>query len=304
LSQASGTTFPIGTTVVTATVTDAAGNSSTKTFNVTVRAPAAAMVNQISAMNGTINGSIQQLDDQNVTLNGGATITGELLVVGTPSTRLNGKPKFGGAVDSTGAVSPSNYTITLNGNANLGKLVRRFDAVVMPTVTAPSNPTGSRSVNKNKASDAIGAWSTLKNLTLNGNVGSVAVPAGVYGNFTANGGSGFVLGVAGATTPSVYHFQNLTLNGNSTFKVVGPVIIVVKNSINVNASMGTSSDPAWLDLRISNGGLTLNGNVEFQGYVTAPAGTVIVNGNSELRGGLVADKLILNGNSELTLLRR
>lgn len=304
LSKASGTIFPIGTTVVTATVADAAGNTATKTFSVTVRAPAAALVNQISGMNGTINGSIQQRTNHGVTLNGGAAITGELLAVGTPATRLNGKPAFGGSVDSTGSTNPSGYTITLNGNARLGKLVRRFDAIAMPIVAAPSNPTGSRSVNVNRSADPIGAWSTLRNLTLNGNVGSVTVPAGVYGNFTANGGSGFTLGVAGATTPSVYHFQNLTLNGNSAFKVVGPVILIVKNGINVNASMGSSANPAWLDLRISNGGLTLNGNVNVDGYVTAPSGTVTINGNSELRGGLVADKLVLNGNSDLTLLRR
>ncbi len=304
LSKASGTLFPIGATVVTASVTDAAGNTTTKTFTVTVRAPAAALVNQITAMNGTINGSIQQRTHYGVTLNGGAKITGELLTVGTPTTRLNGKPDFGGTVDSTGSSNPAGYTITLNGNASLGKLVRRYDATAMPTVAAPSNPTGSRSVNMNKSSDAIGSWATLQNLTLNGNVGNVTVPAGVYGNFTANGGSGFTLGVAGATTPTVYHFQNLTLNGNSAFKVVGPVIVIVKNGINVNSSMGNSANPAWLDLRVSNGGVTLNGNVEFQGYVTAPSGTVTINGNSRLQGGLVADKLVLNGNSLLTLLHR
>jgi hypothetical protein len=294
----------LGTTTVSATSVDVAGNTATKSFTVTVRAPAAAIVNVISGMNGTIAGSIQQLDDQNVTLNGGAKITGELLVVGTPSTRLNGKPTFGGAADGTGSTSPSNYTNTLNGGATLGKLIRRMDALALPSVAAPANPTGTRSVNLNKSTDAIGAWATLKDLTLNGNVGSVTVPAGVYGSFSANGGNGFTLGVAGATTPSVYEFQNLTLNGNSTFKIVGPVTIILKNGLNANGTLGNSSHADWLDLRISNGGLTLNGNVDFDGYVTAPKGTVTINGNSELRGGLVADKLALNGNSILTLLRR
>jgi hypothetical protein len=55
----------------------------------------------------------------------------------------------------------------------------------------------------------------------------------------------------------------------------------------------------WLDLRISNGGPTLNGNVTFHGYVTAPSGTVTFNGNSTLTGGLAADKLVVNGNSTL-----
>ncbi|HWA86751.1 MAG TPA: HYR domain-containing protein [Opitutus sp.] len=304
LSRASGSTFPVGTTTVTATATDAAGNVATRSFEVTVRAPATAAVNQITALNGTINGSIQQLDHYGVTLNGGGAITGELLVVGTPAVRLNGKPGFGGTADFTGSTSPSNYTITLNGGASLGRLVRRVDPVALPIVAAPANPTGSRSVTMNKSTDAIGAWATVRNLTLNGNVGNVAVPAGVYGNFTANGNSGFTLGVAGATTPSVYEFQNLTLNGNTAFNIVGPVIVTVKNTINVNGSMGNGSHPEWFDLRVSDGSVTLNGNVSVYAYVVAPKGTVTINGNSELRGGLAADKLVLNGNSKLTLLLR
>ena len=35
-SKASGSTFAVGTTVVTVTATDAAGNTTTRTFNVTV----------------------------------------------------------------------------------------------------------------------------------------------------------------------------------------------------------------------------------------------------------------------------
>jgi hypothetical protein len=38
-SPLSGTTFPIGTTKVTCTATDEAGNSTTKSFNVVVRLP-------------------------------------------------------------------------------------------------------------------------------------------------------------------------------------------------------------------------------------------------------------------------
>jgi hypothetical protein len=39
------------------------------------------------------------------------------------------------------------------------------------------------------------------------------LPPGSYGTFTANGGSGFIFGVAGATQPAVYNLQNLSLNG-------------------------------------------------------------------------------------------
>ncbi len=42
-----------------------------------------------------------------------------------------------------------------------------------------------------------GDFATIRNLTLNGGAGQVAVPPGTYGVFTANGTAGFILGVAG-----------------------------------------------------------------------------------------------------------
>ena len=107
--------------------------------------------------------------------------------------------------------------------------------------------------------------------------------------------------MAGATTPAVYHFQNLTLNGNSRFDVVGPVIVTLANGVSANGSMGAATNPAWFTLNFASGGLTLNGNVSVHGHVTAPSGTVIINGGSQLVGGLVADRLTINGNGLLQL---
>ena len=44
--------------------------------------------------NGRIEGSLQQLLGENATLNGGFTLTGDLLVPGTPTLRVNGEPTF------------------------------------------------------------------------------------------------------------------------------------------------------------------------------------------------------------------
>ena len=46
-------------------------------------------------------------------------------------------------------------------------------------------------------------------------------------------------------------------------------------------------------LNISSGGFILNGHATFNGFVVAPSGTVII--NSTLNGGVVADRLIING---------
>ncbi len=242
------------------------------------------------------------LTAESVTLNGGASVTGDLLLPGMPTVQLNGNPTYGGTLDGTGATTPTSHRVTLNGGASLGRVVRRTDAIAMPSVAAPPSPAGTRNVSLNNSSDSPGDFTTLRNLTLNGNVGAIAVPAGTYGDFTANGNNRFTLGVAGATAPVVYYFQRLTLNGSSRLDVVGPVTITLANEVSANGSMGSATNPAWLVLNFASGGLTLNGNVSVHGYVTAPAGTVMINGNTQLIGGVAADRLTINGNGLLRLL--
>ncbi len=264
----------------------------------------AALVRHAPSVNGQVEGAVQQMLPESVTLNGGAIITGDLFVPGTPTLRLNGNPTFGGTVVGTGAPSPMTHSVTLNGGARLGALRTRSEATVLPTVAAPPPPIGTRSVALNNAIQTAGNFATLRHLTLNGNVGAVAIPPGIYGDFAANGGSGFVLGVAGATTPAVYAFQRLSLNGNSSLSVVGPVIVTLANTLTANSSLGSSVRPDWLTLQFSSGGLTLNGQTAAYAYVLATNGTVTINGQGLLVGGLVSDRLTINGGGTLRLLER
>jgi len=245
--------------------------------------------------------TVRMMTAESVTFNGSAVLNGDLLIPGTPQMTLNGKPNLGGTIDSTGAASPTNHRITLNGGVTVSRIVRRKDGFAFLTVAAPANPAGTRNVALNRATDPIGSWATLRDLTLNGSIGSVAVPGGTYGTFTANGSNKLVLGVAGSTTPTVYNFQSLVLNGTSAIEVVGPVVVTVRNSMALNGSMGNASHPEWLTLRIANGGLTLNGNIAFAGFVEAPSGNVTINGSSSLKGRLIADSLTLNGSAKLAL---
>ncbi len=293
-----GSTVPVlpGSYAVVATITDP---SYSGTASGTLVVTTTALLRHAPTMNGDIDGSVQVLLPEATTLNGNAAISGDLLVPGTPSVQLNGHPFYGGTLDGAGATSPSNYTITLNGNALLRHLVRRIDALTMPTVSAPPSPTGTRSVSINTAGQSAGDYATLRNLTLNSNVGNYTVPAGTYGTFTANSGTGFVLGVAGATTPSVYNFQSLTLNSNSQIQVVGPVVIVLANGTSLNSGAGSSAHPEWLVIKSAAGSVTLNSNVTLYGSVIAPSGTVTINGNSTINGTVVADRLTTNGNGLL-----
>ena len=285
-----------GAYAVIATITDPnyqASASATLNINTT------AFVRHASILDGGVDGSVQVTTGENITLNGASWISGDLLVPGTPSVRFNGLPMLASVMDSTGDAAPSNYVVTLNGNAVLRTLVRRTDARPLPTVAIPAAPEGTRSVTMNSSADTIGDFATVRDLTLNGNAGAVVIPAGAYGSLIANAKSTFVLGVVGATEPAVYNVQSLVLNANSTLRVVGPVILNLANGAAWSGNAGDASVPEWLTLNIASGGLALNGNVVVCGYITAPRGTVTINSNSTLNGVVVADRLVVNANGVL-----
>jgi aryl-phospho-beta-D-glucosidase BglC (GH1 family) len=256
-----------------------------------------ALVRQPPTLNGVLDGSLQLLGAESFALNGHASMSGDLLVPGTPDVRSNGHPLFAGVVDATGAVAPTDYSLTLNSGAVLGYVVRRVDPIAMPVVTAPAKPTGTREVTLNNAQQSPGDFATIRKMTLNGNAGTVAVPAGVYGSFTVNGNSSLVLGEAGATEPAVYEFQSLTLNGNTSVQVVGPVKLKLADGLTLNGVLGSAEHPEWLEVLIAKGGLTLNGNATLHGIVTAPNSAVTISGT--LHGRVSADQLTFNGNGLL-----
>ena len=262
-----------------------------------------ALSNHAPTLNSAaVQGSIQQMLGESVTLNSGAAVTGSLFVPGTPTVTLNGTPTYGGTIDGTGSASPTHYTVILNRGTSLNHVVRRTDPIPLPTVAAAAAPTGSRSVVLNNAGQSVGDWSTVRSLTLNSNVGPVVVPAGAYGSFLANRGSSFVLGTAGATTPAVYSFQSLALNSGAQIQIAGPVIVILENSFTINGGVvGASDHPAWLTLDIHNGGLTLNSDANLFGYVSAPTGQITLNGNALLEGDIAADRLTLNSKAILQL---
>jgi hypothetical protein len=294
----SGSVFPIGTTNVAVTATDGAGNTASKTFKVTVLADIV-LNGPLSDNGGLIKGSVQQLAGKPVTLNGGASITGDLLVPGTPSVVKNGSVTMQGTKVGTGSSQPTGYTVTLNGPCSLRYLRTRTDPATMPTVALPPAPTGTRSVTLTAAGQNPGDFATIRNLTLNGNVGQVIVPPGTYGNFTVNGAAGFTFGTAGSTQPTVYNLQNLTLNSTAQIVVAGPVVVVLANGLTANGKVGISTQPAWLQLKIASGGVTLKSGCTLAGLVTAPSGTVTINGNSQLIGSLKCNQLTINASGVL-----
>ncbi len=264
----------------------------------------AALVRRRPVLNGTLDGSLRVLSPDPITLNSGGVITQDLFVPGTPMVILNGTGRIGTTVEGTGLATPTGWKVTLNSGASVGRLVTRDAGAAMTTVSAPPPSAGTKDVAINTPSQEIGDFTQLRNLTLNSDVGARIIPPGTYGAFTANRGSAFVLGQAGSDHRSVYHLQRLTLNSGSELRVVGPVEIVVANAVSLNAPMGNASNPDWLECSIASGGLTLNSPARFAGYVTAPAGAVVVNGPATLTGGVRSDSLTLNSGSRLTVVGR
>jgi hypothetical protein len=187
--------------------------------------------------------------------------------------------------------------VTLNTGSVLRHVVRRTDAIALPTLSAPPAPTGTRTVTINNASQSAGDFNTLRNLTLNNNVGQYVVPPGTYGNVTVNRNSGVTLGELNTTEPSIYNLQNLTLNGGSQLQVVGPVIINLANGTSIFSDAGSALHPEWLRLNVYTGDVALGNNVTFNGHIIAPSGAITINGT--VKGTTVSDRLTINGNGLL-----
>lgn len=252
-------------------------------------------------INGTarIDGSVQQLLGEALTLNGSAQISADLRVPGSPRVVQNGASLIGATATGAGSAQPAGYRLTLNGGAQIGRLVTRMDPITLPSVPAPAPPTGTRDVMISQPGQPLGDPAILRNLTLNGNAGTVSLPPGNYGRVTISGSSSLVLGVAGSTQPAAYTFQALTLNGNSHLSVVGPVQITLATGGSWNGILGTADHPAWLTLRVAADNVTLNGGAALYGTLVAPASMVTLNGTATLVGTLRADQLTLNGSSTI-----
>jgi RHS repeat-associated protein len=249
-----------------------------------------------------IEGSLQILTGETVVLNGTSVVTGDLLVPGTPAISFNGNPSYGGTLQGSGSAQPTNYGITGNGQFSLRHVIVHTNPIALPSVPVPPQSTGTRDVVLSSSTQSAGNFSTIRNLTLNGTTGNITVPPGTYGQFTINGNNSITLGVAGATQPSVYNFQKLVFNGGNELRVVGPVIVTVNGAVTANGKFGSSTNPAWLKVQLATGDFTLNGGISIYGEVVAPSGTVRLNGNTQLIGGLACDRLLLNGNNLLRFL--
>lgn len=262
-----------------------------------------ALVRHGFSVDGRIEGSVQQLSGEDTAINAGGVITGDLLVLGTPSVRQNDNPSLGGVTQGNGSEQPSDYEITLNANSHLGQLVKRTDAVEVTAVTGPAEAAGTRDVTLSDVNQSAGDFATVRDLTIGGDAQMVAVPPGTYRALTANSGTGFILGVAGSSQPAAYNLNSLTLNDGSQLQIVGPVVLTTATGVTLNGPAGAETHSLWLTLKVASGDVTLNSGSTLYAAVLAPAGSVTINENSSLIGNIVCDRLTVNAGGLLRIVQ-
>ena len=250
-----------------------------------------AMVRHAPTIAGTVNGTIQMLLPENVTVAGSSIITGDLKVPGTPAVNITGRPVYGGTIDEGGYMQPTNHVISLGGLARLRHVIRCVNPLPMPTIDAPEAPLGTEEFVLSQPDQCIRHWETVRSLTLTGQALACAVPPGDYGTFRADAGTGFILGVAGSSIPTLYSFESLTMSSQTSLQVVGPVIVTITGGMTLGGSAGNPANPSMLTIRISQGDVTLNAGSTLNAMLVAPRSTVSVNGNAMLVGFVTSDRL-------------
>ena len=201
---------------------------------------------------GRVEGSLWQLMPEDVTLDGTDTITTDLLVPGTPVVLHSQPATYGGTLVGSENPEPSNYTITIKGSSQLRHVVARTNPIELENVAAPPAPTGTRDVSISHAGEQIGDPATLRNLSISGSAGTVAVPPGTYGQFSVSGRNVLVFGVENSQSPTVYNLEELTLTGSSELRLAGPIVLTVKNRVTLSGStLGAADNPKRLLLKIA-----------------------------------------------------
>src|SRR5262249_32530178 len=90
----------------TVTVTNAVGSVTSNSARLLIAA--VSLVNHAPSLNSAqVDGSLQQMLGESLSVNGSTSVTGDLLVPGTPQVMVNGSPSYSGTVDGAGSATPA-----------------------------------------------------------------------------------------------------------------------------------------------------------------------------------------------------
>lgn len=260
-----------------------------------------AWVRHAPVIRGRVDGSVQVMTAESITVSGAALISGDLRVSGRPALTVSGAAGYGALVDLTAGPIASFPVITLEGGARVQRIVRGAEPVSL-ALPVPLRPVaGTRSVALLRPTDVAGDFATVKHLTVGAGAGARMIPPGAYGDLALEGKATVVLGVAGATSPAFYQFSQLQLAAQASVMVAGPVVVTVAGELACGGTMGSAVQPEWLRINVVAGNATLAAGAGFYGRASVPAGVVSLAGKATWTGALEADRLIVEGGAELRL---
>src|SRR6266446_3408922 len=283
--HASGSTFPVGTTTNTFTVTDASGNTASCSFKVTV-----AITSIIGLDSVSITGS-GYVDSYNSTGGYPATKGSLANVLSNGTITIGGSGKVFGNVRSTRAGVAMTGTTLITGNATAGTTVTRSSssAVVNGTIT----------------NNALAPVMTMPSVAACSPFSSNSGISGTY-SYNASTGDLALSGINNATLANGnYCFHNVTLTNSGQLRVNGPVTIKLTGAFNAGGAStvnNTTLIPA--NLRIlssftgSNGVIFSNGNSAYL-LIYAPNTSVADTGSAPLFGTVVGKSLTLSNSGAI-----
>jgi type II secretory pathway pseudopilin PulG len=224
------------------------------------------------ANNAALNGSVVLVSvagqQPTVTFNNNSVLEGDIYAPGTPTVTGVAATNI---INLDGAVSPTNYTVNIQKADFDGKVYRRITPVTMPVVTLPEG------------------------LTTNTNtITSGTLAPGRYRNVDPGNGATISIGVAGATEPSVYVFDQFDTGNNFTLNVLGPVRLVLNPGIATtvalgnNVRLGNQANPEWLQINMFTGNIRVGNGSTMYGSILNPNGTVSFQQGSTFFGGVTA----------------
>lgn len=279
---ASGSTFPLGTTTNTFTVTDGAGLTASCSFKVTVALTSIVGLDSVSI---TGAGPVDSYDS-----NGGYPATkGSLAnVLSNGTITMTGSAKVAGNVRSTRAGVAMSGASQVTGNATAGTTVSR---------------SGSATVGGTITNNALAPVISLPAVP---SCGPPYSPnSGITGTYSYNAGTGdlSLSGVQVATLANgTYCFHNLSIGNSAQLKVNGPVTIKLTGTLSTGGA-GSLNNTTLIpgNLRILSsysgaGGVSFTNSASAYLVIYAPNTGVTVSGAAPLYG-TVAGKTLTISNS-------
>jgi hypothetical protein len=280
----SGSTFPVGTTTNTFTVTDASGNTATCSFTVTV-----AITSVIGLDSVTLSGS-SMVDSYDSTVGYPASKGNLTNVLSNGTISIAGSSKVYGNVRSTRVGVSVQGTSQINGNATAGTTVSKGASAVI---------TGSITNIALAPVMVMPSVATCSPLSSN---------SGISGTYTYNAATGdlSVTGINVATLANGnYCFRNITLGNSGQLRVNGPVVIKLTGTFSVGGASSlnnTTLIPANLQIISSysgsNGVTFSNSNTAYL-VIYAPQTNVSDTGSAQLFGTIVGKTVTISNSGAL-----